>query len=166
MPTEYYLDEAISTAVNEVLDDPTFTEFEPLRSNETRFLVAAMRKTNSEDETQPTTGLPVVIRKIAASDSVFLPGFQFKLYVDVHRWDKLNDSQRRAMAHEGLMRINAELKEQGVKYSTRRPDVETYQATVVRFGPWKEPLLLLRENLMNAQKKAAELAEKKPANKK
>jgi hypothetical protein len=162
MPTEYYLDDTISALVTELLDDANLVEFEPLRSNETKFLIAAVRKTNAEGETQPLSGLPVVIRKISSADAVFLPNFSFKLYVDVHRWDASNDLQRRSMLHKGLMRIKAELKENGVKYSTRRPDVETYQATVVRYGACEEPLLLLRENLLNAQKKAAQMGAKKP----
>lgn len=162
MPTEYYIDESVSAAVESLLAEPSYSEFKPLRDHETRFLVAMVRKTNAEDEVRPTSGAPAVLRKISSADAVFLSGYNYKLYVDACRWEKANEQQQKAMLHEGLMHINVELKEQGVKYSVRKPDVETYQATVVRFGPWKEPLLLLRENLENAQKKAAELAQKKP----
>lgn len=166
MPIEYSLDEKLSAFVTEVIQDVTYTEFEPLRVNETAFLVAFVRKTNAEGDAEATSGAPVVIRRISAADAVFLEGFHYKLYVDMTRYDEANQKQQRAMIHRALMRVNVEIKESGVKYSTRRPDVETYQANVIRFGAWEEPLLLLRENLISAQKKAAEISEGKPANRK
>ncbi len=159
MPVEYFLESTLEAVVSDVLSDVTYTELRPLREFETAFLVAAVRKTDKEGETRPTSGAPVVVRRVSPCDAVFMAGFHFKLYVDMHRWDEANGTQRRAMVHRALLRINAEVKEAGVKYSMRRPDVETYQANVVRFGAWEEPLMLLRENLVLAQRKAAELSQ-------
>jgi hypothetical protein len=154
MPIEYYLDEKISSVVTEVAQNETYTEFEGFRSHETAFIVAAKRKTNHDEESVATSGPPVVVRKIAAAEAIFLPSFQFKVYVDAHRWDEASDVQRQAMVHKALGCIKVELKPNGVKYSTCRPDVEANQSNILRFGAWDEPLRLLRENLAKAQKKA------------
>jgi hypothetical protein len=158
MPTEYYLDESLSQAVNDLVADTTISELNDLRANQTAFLVSAMRKTNKDGDTLPTSGPPIVVRKIGPADVVFMPGFHFKVYVDIHRWDATNDQQHAAMVHRALLRIVVEVKETGVKYSTRRPDIETFQANVARYGAWEEPLILMRDNLAAAQRRAAELA--------
>lgn len=161
MPTEYYLDEQLSDTVSKVVADPAIIELEPLRKNETAFLVCAVRKTNKDGDTMPIKGPPVVLRKIGPADVVFLPGFHYKVYVDIHRWDATNDEQHAAMVHRALSRIEAETTETGIKYSILPYDIQTMQSNVARYGAWEEPLILLRDNLASAQRRAAEMAARK-----
>jgi len=155
MPTEYYLDDAVTAVVCSVVQNEQYSEIQGLRDNDTAFLVAAVRKVNKDGETQPTSGPPVVVRKISPADAVFLPGFQFKIFVDMHRWEAANADQHIAMVHRELERIVVEIKESGIKYSIRRPDVQTCFENVARFGAWEKPLLVLRSNFDLAKKLAA-----------
>ena len=99
-------------------------------------LKPAMTKTNTKEEIEPTSGEPVVVRKVSAADKVFMEG-HFKVFIDRCRWDQANDVQQRAMLHRALMRVNVQSSDKGIKIGTRKPDVVTFQATIVRFGACK-----------------------------
>ena len=136
MSIEYVQDDSMTQAVAKITQDETYTEFEPLRQQEIVFMVAAMTKTNTEEEIEPTSGEPVVVRKVSAADKVFMEG-HFKVFIDRCRWDQANDVQQRAMLHRALMRVNVQSSDKGIKIGTRKPDVVTFQATIVRFGACK-----------------------------
>jgi hypothetical protein len=64
------------------------------------------------------------------------------------------------MMHRALMRVHVETTDKGViKISLRKPDVMTFQQTIVRFGAWEDDLIQLRNNLQTAQKRLKEVAE-------
>ncbi len=153
MPIEYAGDDEMAQAITDMIGDETYSEFDPIRQQETKILVAAMVKTDKDGVQEPTKGEPVIIRKVSAADKPFIDG-HYKVYIDKTRWDEANELQQKAMLHRGLMRINIESKESGIKLGTRKPDVLTFQATIVRFGAWEEELIQLRNNLQAAQSKA------------
>jgi|SRR5271157_724325 len=154
---EYALNQEMTDAILALINSEDYEEFAPIREQELRFQIAAMIKTNTEGEQFPTAGESVVVRRIGPADAVFMQG-HYKIYVCQKRWDEANDLQQKAMLHRALMRINVEKKEEGIKLSLRKPDVATFQQTIVRFGAWEENLILLRNNLQTAQKRAKELA--------
>ena len=165
MPIEYAGDDEMAQAVAEMIGDETYSEFTPIRDQEIRILVAAMVKTDKDGIQEPTKGEPVIVCKVTPRDKPFVDG-QYKVYIDKTRWDEANDLQQKAMLHRGLMRINIESKESGIKLGTRKPDVLTFQATIVRFGAWEEDLIQLRNNLQAAQQKAKVAGNEAPKTKK
>ena len=164
--TEYCLENSLNTALAAVVADESFTEFAALRSNDIQFLVAQMVKMDKQEVEQATSGPPVVVRRISPADAVFLEGFHFKVYVCAYRWGLANEEQRRAMLHRALKSINVELKENGLKLSRRKADVETFQDTIRRFGSWEQPLIEVRENLALAMETKARAGRVQGENKK
>ncbi len=156
MPIEYAADDAMAQAVTDLTSDQTYTEFNEIREQEILFLVAAMTKTNKDGEVEPTSGDPIIVRKVSPADAVFMDG-HFKVFIDRCRWDGANDIQQKAMLHRALMRVNIEKGEEAIKIGTRKPDVVTFQATIVRFGAWEENLIQLRNHLQAAQAKAKQV---------
>jgi len=160
MPTEYSPDDALSEAVADMVNNEEYEEFGLIREQELVFLVGVMRKTNKDDEPEPTTGEPVVVRKVAAPDAIFMNG-HFKVYVDGFRWDEANDIQRKAMLHRGLLRVDVDKTEKGITLGLAKPDATVWQRNIERFGAWEENLIVLRNNLQTAQAKAKQAAVKK-----
>lgn len=155
MPLEYALEDSLTERVKRLLEDESYIEFAPIRSNDIQFLTALMVKTDKQEVEQPTSGPPIVVRRIGPADAVFLEGFHFKLYFCSYRWNQADENTQRAMLHHALCRVSVELKEKGLKLALNRPDVESFQANVARFGAWEQPLLELRENLARALKEKA-----------
>lgn len=159
MPIEYAQDDGMTQAVAGLVQDETYSEFEPLRQQEIVFMVAAMTKTDENESIVATSGEPVIVRRVSAADAVFMEG-HFKVYIDRCRWDAANEIQQKAMLHRALMRVNIETDGDKIKIATRKPDVVTFQATIVRFGAWDEQLIQLRNNLQSAQAKAKQASKK------
>jgi len=157
MAVEYAANDDMTNAVADLIGDENYEEFAPIREQELLFLVAAMVKTDKDDVMQATSGDPVIVRRVGPADAVFLQG-HFKVYICQLRWDEANSIQRQAMLHRALMKVNVEKTENGIKIGTRKPDVVTFQQTIVRFGAWEEELILLRNNLQAAKKKQGEAA--------
>lgn len=161
MPIEYSPDDAMTEAVTEMVGNADYEEFAPIREQELVFLVGAMRKTNKDDEAEPTAGEPVVVRKVAAADAIFMAG-HYKVYIDGFRWDEANDLQRQAMLHRGLLRVEVEKTDKGnIVLGLAKPDAMVWQRNIERFGAWEENLILLRNNLQNAKAKAKQETVKK-----
>ena len=155
MPVEYTPNEQMTKAVVSLIDDSTYEEFGPIREQELLFLVAAMVKMDKDGNAEATTGDPVIVRRVGPADAVFIEG-HFKVYICQTRWDEANELQQKAMLHRALMRVDVEKTEKGaIKIGMRKPDVSTFQQTIIRFGAWDDQLIQLRNNLQNAQKKAA-----------
>lgn len=155
MPTEYVPDDNMTNAVADLIGDEKYEEFAPIREQELLFLVAAMVKTDKDDQPLATSGDPVIVRRVGPADAVFLQG-HFKVYICQLRWNEANDIQRQAMLHRALMKVDVENTDKGIKIGMRKPDVVTFQQTIVRFGAWEEELILLRNNLQAAKKKQVE----------
>ena len=160
MGTEYAQDGQMIQAVTDMVSNEEYTEFGPIREQELVFQVAAMVKMGTDDEAVATTGEPIIVRRIGPADAVFMPG-HFKVYICKTRWDEANELQQKAMLHRALMKVNIEKKEESIKIGLRKPDVWTFQQTIVRFGAWEDELIQLRNNLQAAKKAAAETANSK-----
>lgn len=157
MSVEYAPNEEMTQAVSDLIGNPDYEEFAPIREQELLFLVASMVKMDKDGGALPTASEPVVVRRVGPADAVFIQG-HFKVYICNTRWDEANELQRKAMLHRALMRVDVEKSDKGIKIGMRKPDVSTFQQTIVRFGAWENELIVLRNNLQNAQKKAKEPA--------
>lgn len=157
MPTEYVANEQMMQAVTDLISDTSYEEFEPIREQELVFLVAAVVKTNKDGDAQATSGEPVIVRRVGPADAVFITG-HFKVYICHMRWDEANELQQKAMLHRALMRVVVDKTEDKIRLKLRKPDVVTFQQTIVRFGAWEDGLIKLRNNLQSAQKKLKEVA--------
>lgn len=157
MPIEYVANDNMMQAVTDLISNEEYEEFAPIREQELVFLVAAMVKTDNEGEKQNTSGDPVIVRRVGPADAVFIQG-HFKVYICQTRWDEANELQQKAMLHRALMKVDVENTDKGIKIKTRKPDVVTFQQTIIRFGAWEEELIQLRNNLQSAMKKAKEVA--------
>jgi len=153
MPIEYAKNDEMEKAVIDLISDTAYEEFNAIRDYELGFQIAAKVKTNADGEQEPTTGEPVVVRRIGPADAVFLNG-HFKIYICDLRWRESSRDHQKAMLHQALMRILIENTDSGIKIKMRKPDVVTFQQTIVRFGAWEDQLIQLRNNLVSAQKKA------------
>ena len=156
MPIEYVANDEMMQAVTDLISDESYDEFAPIREQELIFLVAAMVKTNNDGEAQATSGEPVIVRRVGPADAVFLTG-HFKVYICNTRWDEANELQQKAMLHRALMKVEVDKTEDRIKLKLRKPDVVTFQQTIVRFGAWEAGLIKLRNNLQAAQKKMKEV---------
>lgn len=154
MPVEYSANEQMTQAVTDMVGNEDYEEFGPIREQELLFLVAAMVKTNAEGEAEATSGEPVIVRRVGPADAVFIQG-HFKVYICQTRWDEANEIQQKAMLHRALMKVDVEKTDSGIKIGMRKPDVWTFQQTVIRFGAWEDELIQLRNNLQAAKKAAA-----------
>jgi len=151
MPIEYAKSQEMEDAVIALISDTAYEEFNPIRELELGFQVAAKVKMNTNGEQEATSGEPVVLRRIGPSDAVFLSG-HYKVYICDLRWREASDVGRKAMLHRALMRIEIAHTDSGIKIKTRKPDVVTFQQTIIRFGAWEDQLIQLRNNLLAARK--------------
>lgn len=160
MPIEYAPNDEMSNALVDLISNPEFSEFTPIRDQDLLFLVASAVKTDKDGGALPTSGDPVIVRRVGPADAVFLQG-HFKVYICNLRWDEANALQRQAMLHRALMRVDVEVDGEGaeksIKIRMRKPDVSTFQQTIVRFGAWEGELITLRNNLQAARQKTKEL---------
>lgn len=155
MSVEYTPNDEMTQAVSDLIGNADYEEFAPIREQELLFMVASMVKMDKDGGALPTAGEPVIVRRVGAADAVFIQG-HFKVYVCNTRWDEAGETQRKAMLHRALMRVEVDKGEKSIKIGMRKPDVCTFQQTIVRFGAWDNDLIVLRNNLQNAQRKTKE----------
>lgn len=156
--TEYSVNEGMQQALTDMLRDTAITELAPLRKANLVFLVAAMAKTDKDDQPVPTSGEPIVLRKVGPADAIFMEG-HYKLYIDDFRWSEMDKRKQSAMLHRTLTSIVVETDKKGVKLSRRKPDVIAFLDNIDRYGAWEDPLVDMRERLEKA-KEAAQRAKK------
>jgi hypothetical protein len=155
MPTEYIQDKEIANAVTDMLGDTEFTEFAPLRDSEVKIESCVCVRTNQEGEDQPPKADPVSLKKVSPVEKVFVD-LDYILVVDNSAWKTANtDQAQSAIIHRGLMKIQVEQSEKGLKLATRKPDIVEFSETVVRFGTYNQPLKTLKEAFTLAAKRLA-----------
>ena len=155
MAVEYTVNQEMQKTLERLLKNPECTELVPLRKANLSFLVAAICKTDKEDQPVATSGDVVVIRRVPKSDAIFMDG-DYKIYIDDFRWSECDPKKQEALLHHALSTIVVEDNgEDGIKLSKRKPDVVAFLTTIERFGCWNDPLLQMRERLQAAKKTLA-----------
>jgi hypothetical protein len=154
MPTEYVEDKEMMDAVTEMLGDPKFTEFNPIREHEVKIDVRSCVRTDKHGENQKAKAEPITLKKVGQAERSIVDT-DYILIVDNSAWAESNDVQRNAIIHRGLMKIDIEAGEGKIKVGTRKPDVVEFTETIVRFGAYRECILNLRDAMTLASKQVA-----------
>lgn len=155
MPTEYIVDDALTSFVEQFLADKTYVELAPIRQQPFTFLAVHVLKSKKDGEAVETSGDVVSIKKLSDLEKAFIQGDYF-VVVDHTRWTSCSEHNQKAQLHHAFMSLevveNKEAEEDEPKFKTRKrkPDVVEYVDTVARFGAWKNNLVQLRENLQRA----------------
>ena len=148
---DYDIDKELGEAVTEMIGDAAYSEFNDLRELGIVVLSCMRVRMDKNGETLPCKGEPVTTKRVGAIERLFIPKKpHFILVVDYGAWRSANEQVRKAMLHRGLLRIVAEKTDEGIKLSTRRPDIVEYTRNVERFGAYTEALLNLREAFRNS----------------
>jgi hypothetical protein len=155
MPTEFIKDKEISDAVTDMLANLEYSEFAPIRDHEVKIEACLCVRTNQDGEDMPPKPEPVALKRVPPLERLYVDA-DYILVVDNSAWKTANTDQAQlAILHRGLMKINIENTDGKIKIGTRKPDVVEFSATLVRFGPYTESLLNLREIFSTAGKKFA-----------
>jgi hypothetical protein len=136
MPTEYVEDKEMMDAVTEMLGDPKFTEFNPIREHEVKIDVRSCVRTDKHGENQKAKAEPITLKKVGQAERSIVDT-DYILIVDNSAWAESN-------AGEGK-----------IKVGTRKPDVVEFTETIVRFGAYRECILNLRDAMTLASKQVA-----------
>jgi hypothetical protein len=135
MPVEYELSREIQEALDEMLWNTDYTEFEDLRTNEVAVAGAIKVKMNEADmEIQPIPGPAVKLVKLNDVARLFTDK-HYVVVVDAYFWQHSSRNERLVGLHRALMQIQVDRQDDVVKLKTRRPDVQEFSATLIRFGP-------------------------------
>jgi hypothetical protein len=155
MPIEYSINKGLQDALSSMLCDMSLAEFTPLRDSGIKVLACTKVKFQDEEE-QPCSGDPVSVRKVSDLHRVFIDG-HYLLVADQYTFSHSNELQLKALLHSALMRISVENTESGLKLGIRKPDIMAFQATINRFGAYTDALLGLRDCLVTASKRFANM---------
>lgn len=129
MAIEYEVSKPLQDDVDALID--SCAEFSPLREHEVAIASCLKIKMSEADmELQPT------LKLVKISDAVqLLARKRYLLVVCAYFWQHANTREKSRALHRALMQIGVESSEDGLKFKTRKPDVQEFTATVTRFGP-------------------------------
>lgn len=155
--TEYDPNKELSDAVEDMLGDAEYPEFNPIREQELQIYSLMCVREDAKGEPVKCKGAPIVCRKIPAIYQALTKGGHYVVVADNNFWTHANEIQQQAALHHALMSIQVEVTDKGgIKLQTRKPDVMEHSATVAHFGAWNEDLLCLRDALKQSAKQFAE----------
>lgn len=135
MPVEYELSSEIQEALDEMLCSTDYAEFQDLRTNEVAVAGATKIKMSEADmEIQPIPGPAVKLVKLNDVARLFTDK-HYAVVVDAYFWRCSSDNEKLVGLHRALMQIQVDRQDDVIKLKTRRPDVQEFSATLIRFGP-------------------------------
>ena len=114
--------------VQEIMDRPEFTEFEPLRRHGVNLSVVSKQKEDKDGNPVPV-GDPTETRRVSGLLGAFIDA-DFIIVFDRTVFDNADHRAQEAMFHRALCAID--VTEKGL--AKRRPDVVEYGANLGRFG--------------------------------
>lgn len=156
MPVEYELNTGLQEIVDQVVNNPDFTEFAQIRNHELIIKSCLKIKLDENDEPVRPEGEIAELKKIGPLHKVFIQG-DFILVMDYYGFLNFGDNLKKAAIHKALMKIKVKESDSGrITYGTRKPDIQEFQATIVRFGAWSETLSTFREALLAAGEAAGQ----------
>lgn len=152
MPTEYVESKELTNALTDFLGELEYTEFNPIRDTELKIQICLVVRQNAEGEDVPPKGDPVALKKVTPLERVYIDA-DYILTVDNYAWNHAKTKQEQdAMLHRGLMQIDIQSTEKGVKLKTRKPEIREFSATVGRFGAYHERLINFKDTFELAGK--------------
>src|SRR5574343_237548 len=151
MPVEYELNTGLDEMVQSIANDPRFPEFSPLREHEVKLKSCLKMKLDQNDEPVPPVGEMAELKKQGQIHQLFLQA-HYILVFDYFTWvnPSASDNLKRAIIHRALMRIKIKETTAGISFGTRRPDINEFQATVLRFGAWNNELAAFKAALLES----------------
>jgi hypothetical protein len=160
MPTEYVEDKEMTDAVVEMLGELSYTEFNLIREHEVKIEVRSCVRVDKNGENAKPKADSVAVKRISDADKTVVDT-DYIFIVDNSAWAEANELQRSAIIHKGLMKIEIEADEGGIKFKTKKPNVVEFTATISRFGAYTEPMLVMQEALTLASKQVARILQLK-----
>lgn len=154
MPTEYVEDQEMTDAVTAMLGELSYTEFNLIREHEVKIEVRSCVRVDKNGENAKPKTEPVAVKRVSDADKTVV-NTDYIFIVDNSSWAEANEVQRDAIIHRGLMKIDIEVVEGKIKLKTRKPNVVEFTETIVRFGPYHEVLLNMRDAMTLASKQVA-----------
>ena len=156
MPVEYELNPGLQELVNNVVSNEEFTEFQGIRNHELIIKSCLKIKLDENEEPVRPEGEIAEVKKVGALHQAFIEG-DFILVMDYYAFLNFNDNLKKAAIHKALMKIKIKESESGrISYGTRKPDIQEFQATIVRFGAWSETLSAFQQALLAAGEAAGQ----------
>jgi hypothetical protein len=154
MPTEYVENQEMADAVTDALGELAYTEFNPIREHEVKIEIRSCVRVDAKGENAKPKDEPIALKKVGEVERSIVDT-DYILIVDNSAWEEANETQRKAIIHRGLMKINIEAEDGKIKVGTRKPDVVEFTETIMRFGAYRERILNLREAMTLASKQVA-----------
>jgi hypothetical protein len=153
--TEYTESSELHEALTDMLADPFYTEFNPLREHEVKITSCLRVRHNKDGEDIPPAGDPTTLKKVTELEKLYLDA-DYIVVIDNYSWNNAKSKlDQNALLHQCLMRIEIEVTEKGILKKTKKPDVIMFSATAGRFGPLDDKQINLREMLTLGAKEAA-----------
>jgi hypothetical protein len=154
MATEYVEDAEMTDAVTAMLGELSYTEFNLIREHEVKIEVRSCVRVDKTGENAKPKTEPVAVKRVSDADKTVV-NTDYIFIVDNSSWAEANEVQRDAIIHRGLMKIDIEVVEGKIKLKTKKPNVVEFTETIVRFGPYHEVLLNMRDAMTLASKQVA-----------
>lgn len=154
--TEYVDEKEFKDAIEDMLDDVTFPELNPIREHEVVLFGLICVRMNSKDEEVQCKGAPIILKKLPAPFQTLMEG-HYLLIGDHYFWTHADEKKKKGALYHALMHIEITVPEKGpVKYGTRKPPVQAWPSEVAKFGAHTEVLLDFREAMKTGANQFAE----------
>ena len=151
MPIEYTIEANVQDAVDAVLQNPTFREFDALDG--LRVVAVQKSKTNKDGDFVQSQKEPISIKKIPDVFQPLIKEADILMVVDYYCWEHVLEGPKRdAAIHRALMSLDVESVDGALKIGTRKPDIQEFMTTIARFGAYSEPLCIVKQSFKDSGK--------------
>lgn len=153
---EYEDNKEFTGAIEKMLADKSFPEFNPIRDEEATIFGLFCIRTDANGDAVQGTGAPITCRKIPAPFKT-LTGGHYLVIADQYFWTHVDEVKQRASLYHALMHIDIEVPEKGeTKFGTRKPPVMAWPSEIAKFGAHNDVLLDFREAFKQGANRFAE----------
>jgi hypothetical protein len=157
MATEYNIDAELQNLIDDMTGNVGYREFNELRKHDIGIVGLLVTKTDTNGDSVPAKGDPVKIVKISpAIKPLVRNGAQYAMYVNNYEWTCQEGlATREVLVHRALMGIDVQEVKGKIKLGKRKPDINEFSATIMRFGAYSNDLLGIKEMLLKGAQKVA-----------
>jgi len=150
MPAEYEKSTELETAIQTVLDTPTF---DVLRTHSVKIASCFKIVTDADGEFVAPKGSPVQLKRVGQPAATFIPD-HYILVFDSYTWNNFS-GKRAAYIHKALMSVKVTINGEGVvKFGLRSPTVQEFTQTLIEYGAYNPEL----EEMVHAAQATTSLA--------
>jgi hypothetical protein len=134
MAVEHELSTEVQEAIDELVWDASYSEFGPIRDHEVGIAAVLKIKMTPELELAQNSGLAVKLVKLNDVARLFTEK-PYVVVVCAYFWAQASERDKNLSLHKALMQIEIAQEDDSISYKTRKPDVQEFSATMIRFGP-------------------------------